>query len=342
AAQPVALGLVVLAVTYASLVVGELAPKALALRDPERLACLVSGPIQTISRMSAWLVRVLTVSTNAVLAVVGVGRRRETTFVTEEEVRYLVREGAAKGIFEKTEEALVQSVFEFADTTVREVMVPRINIQGIPVTATPEEALRLAAEINHSRIPLYRESMDDPVGVLLIKDLLRAVARGAVPPVAELARPPLFVPEASKISKALEEFQRHRQNLAFVVDEYGSLVGLVTVEDILEEIVGEIREEGEIEPRTIVRLPDGSLIVDGVASVEALREAGLPIEDSREYSTAAGFVISALEAIPTAGVAVARSGYRWTVLEMDGPRVRRLKVERVGDGARGSDGSGRA
>ncbi len=337
AAQPVALGLVVVTIAYASLVVGELAPKAFALRHPERIACFVARPIQALSRFSSGLVSILTVSTNAVLAVLGVGRHAETVFVTEEEVRYLVREGAAKGIFEKTEEQLVQNAFEFADTTVREIMVPRVNVHGIPVTAPFDEALRLAAEINHSRIPLYRDSIEDPVGVLLMKDLLRAAARAESPPLTALARPPLFVPETSKISMVLAQFQRHRQNLAMVVDEYGAVVGLVTIEDILEEIVGDIREEGETEPRTIVRLADGALVVDGLAPVEALRDAGLPVEESREYSTAAGFVIAALDAIPMAGVAVTRSGYRWTVLETDGPRLRKLKVERVEHPSSGLD-----
>jgi putative hemolysin len=243
-AEPVALGIVILAITYGSLVVGELVPKAVALRNPERTACLVAPVISWLSRVSAVLVRALTMSTSAVLRVLGQGRMYESPFISEEEVRYLVREGAAKGIFEQVEEELVHNVFGFADTTVREIMTPRPHIQGLDIATPAAEVLRKAAEIGHSRIPVYRDTEDQPVGIVLLKDLLRAVAEGTPPSLAALTRQPFFVPETARISFLLREFQRHRQNLALVVDEYGGVVGLVTVEDVLEEIVGEIREEG--------------------------------------------------------------------------------------------------
>jgi len=166
AAQPLALGVVVVVLTYLSLVLGELAPKAIALRNPEGLAVLVARPISALSRVSAGLVRVLTASTNAILRLVGLGSVSESPFISEEEVRYLVREGAAKGIFEKAEEELVHNVFEFTDTTVREVMVPRPNIRGVDVRTPPDEVPRLVASIGHSRIPVYRGDINHPVGIL--------------------------------------------------------------------------------------------------------------------------------------------------------------------------------
>jgi putative hemolysin len=329
AAQPLALGMVIVVITYMSLVVGELAPKAIALRDPERLAVLVARPLLALNRLSSGLVRALTVSTSAVLRLVGAGGTTASPFVSEEDVRYLVREGAAKGIFEKTEEELVHNVFEFADTTVREVMVPRLNVRGIDVTMPPADVARAVAAIGHSRVPVYEQDMSHPVGIVLMSDVLRACAEGRTPPLTALLRPPLFVPETTKISAVLRELQRQRQDLALVVDEYGAVVGLVTIRDIVEEIVGDIRDEADPRTAQIVRLVDGALMVDGLTPVDELRAAGVPVEDSTDYATAGGFVITALQAIPAPGAVVTAAGHRWQVLEMEGPRVRKLRVERA-------------
>ena len=329
-AEPVAIGVVVLAITYVSLVIGELVPKAFALRNPERIACLIAPAILWLNRISAAPVRALTASANTVLRVFGQGKAKESPFISEEEVRYLVREGAAKGIFEKVEGELVHNVFEFADTIVSEIMTPRPHVLGLDVATPAEDVLRRAVEIGHSRIPVYRESFEQPVGIVVIKDLLRAAAQGAPVPLPDLVRPPLFVPETARISFLLREFQRHRQNLAVVVDEYGGVVGLVTLEDVIEEIVGEIREEDEAgTPPFARRLPDGSRVLDGLAPVRDVRTLlALPIEESKEYRTVAGFLIHSLGVIPKPGASVTLGGYRWTVVDMEGPKITKVKVER--------------
>jgi putative hemolysin len=329
AAQPVALGLVVVAITYLSLVLGELAPKAIALRDPEHLAAFVARPILALSRASAGLVRILTASTSAVMRLLGMGAPSESPFVSEEEVRYLVREGAAQGIFEKTEEELVHNVFEFADTTVREVMVPRPRIEGIEVTTPAADVPSRVAEIGHARVPVYRDDIAHPLGILLMRDVLTACAQGRTPPPTEMLRPALFVPETTKISAVLRELQRQRQNLALVVDEYGGVVGLITIEDIVEEIVGDIRNERDAGAPQVVRLPDGALVVDGLTPIDEIRAAGVAVDDSPDYTTAGGFVITALGAIPTPGASVTRAHHRWRVLEMAGARVRKIRIEGV-------------
>jgi putative hemolysin len=330
AAQPVALGMVVLAITYASLVVGELVPKAIALRDPERLAVRVARPILWLSRVSGGLVALLITSTNAILRVIGLGKMPESPFVSEAEIRYLIREGAAKGIFERAEEELVHNVFEFGDKTVREVMVPRPRILGVDANTPPPEIPRALARIGHSRVPVYEHDIIHPVGMLFMKDVFRALAEGRPIVLGELLRPTLFVPETTRISAVLRQFQQQREEMALVVDEYGTVVGLITIEDIVEEIVGEIRERGETEgPALITRLPDGSLLVDGLASVDDLAAAGVPVEPSPEYTTAAGFVMAALGTVPAAGASVTRDGYRWTVVETDGVRVRKIKIARA-------------
>ncbi len=327
-AAPVALGLVILAITYLSLVIGELTPKAIALRSPERIACAVAPVIAGLSRAAGWLVAALSASTNVALRLLGQGGAQQSPFISEEEVKYLVREGAAKGVFEKVEEELVHNAFEFADTTVREIMVPRMSILGLDIATPSDQVLARMAEIGHSRVPVYRASIEDVLGVVTVRDTFRVVARGEPVVLQSLIRPPQFIPEAARISTALREFQRTRQYLAIVVDEYGGVVGLVTLEDVLEEIVGEIREEGETVRPLVTRLPDGSFLVDGVAPIREVRErTGIPLPDSPEYTTAAGFVMSLLREIPRAGASVVHGGHRWTAVEVDGHRVRKLKVE---------------
>jgi putative hemolysin len=329
AAAALALTVVIVAITYLSLVLGELAPKALALRDPERVAGRVAPAIVRLSRLSSGPVRLLTASTNGMLRLIGLGTAAISAGVSEEEVRYLLRQGAAAGVFEKVEEELVHNVFEFADTTVREIMVPRVRMQALDVDTPPDELLQRVTAIGHTRIPVYAGGVEQIIGIVILKDLVAAVARGTVPPLRELLRPPRFVPETARISALLREFQRSRQNLAIVVDEYGGIAGLVTAEDVVEEIVGEIHEERESdEAAAIRRLPDGSAVVDGLASVADLRrELGVAIADSDEYVTVAGFIIANLGAIPRPGASLTRDGYRWTVLEMDGPRIVRVKVQ---------------
>ena len=329
-AEAVALVLVIIVITYFSLVLGELAPKGIALRAPERYACMVAPVIEWLSHRSAALVRVLTASSRAVLAVLGISRTEESPFVTEDEVRYLVSEGAAKGIFEKAEEELVHNVFEFADTIVREIMVPRTVIQSLDVDTPAGEVLRKASEIGHSRIPVHRESIDRPLGTLVIKDLLAAAARGAVPPLTEMVHSTVFVPETAKITALLQEFRRRRQGLALVVDEYGSIVGLVTIEDVIEEIFGRIADESREDEHGwfLSREADGAYVIDGMAPIEEVHERlGLPLEGSTEYQTVAGLLIHTLEAIPTAGTTLDAQGHRWTILETEGPKITKVRVQ---------------
>jgi putative hemolysin len=329
-AEPVALGLVIVAITYASLILGELVPKALALRNPERAACLVARPIQALTRAAAWPGRFLTLSTRVVLTLVGQREVQPAPLVSEEEVKYLVREGVSTGVFERQESELVHRVFEFTDTPVRAVMVPRPKILALDVATPPEEVLAQAVAHGRARLPVVRGSVDETLGVVVLKDLLRCAAEGRPPVLRELLHPALFVPETARVSQVLRQFQRQHQNLALVVDEYGRTQGLVTVEDLLEEIVGEIREERE--PRGLpylAHLPDGSYVIDGTATIHDLRlQAGLPLEESPDYQTIAGFLLHALDTVPQPGASVSAHGFVWTVVDMEGPRIVKVKAER--------------
>jgi putative hemolysin len=331
AAAAVALGGVVIAITYVSLVIGELVPKALALRNPERFACAVARPVEWLSRLSGRLVRILTMSTNGVLRVLGqASPAGEAVTVSEEDVKYLVQEGARRGVFEREEAALVHSVFEFTDTRVREIMVPRPSILGLEVNTPPERVLDRVAQAGKSRLPVYRDSIEHTVGVITLKDIVAGLARGEVLELGRLSHPPLYVPETLPIGYLLREFRRTRQEFALAVDEYGSIAGAVTLEDVLGEIVGSLPGESDETAETGVRrLPDGALLLDGMVPVETARERlGLPIPEGN-YQTVAGFILDRLAAIPARGTSLDLEGWRLTVVDVDGPRIATVKGQRV-------------
>lgn len=326
---PVALGSVVLLITFFSLVLGELTPKALALRNPEAWASLVARPVAWLVRALDAPGRMLTWSTRIVLTLIGQRDTPPAPLVSEEEVKYLVREGASQGVFETQESDLVHRVFQFTDTAVRHVMVPRPNIRALDITTPPEEVLKRAAELGHTRLPVHRGTLEETVGVVVIKDLFRCAAEGTTPVVEQLLHAPIFVPESTQVSDVLRTFQRSRLHLALVVDEYGQVVGLVTTEDLLEEIVGEIRDERD-SPRleSVTRLPDGSYVIDGTATIRDLREQiGLPLDDSPDYQTLAGFILHRLGVVPRPGATLHAAGHRWTVVDMEGPRIMKVKAE---------------
>ena len=326
---PVALGTVILLITYFSLVLGELTPKALALRNPERWAAAVARPIAWLVRLLAVPGRILTSSTRIALTLIGQRDAPRAPLVSEEEVKYLVREGASQGVFESQESDLVHRVFQFTDTQVRHVMAPRPNIRALDITTPPDQVLKRAAELGHTRLPVYRGSLEETVGVVVIKDLFRCAAEGTTPVLEQLLHPPIFVPEVTQVSDVLRTFQRSRLHLALVVDEYGQVVGLVTTEDLLEEIVGEIHDEGD-SPRleSVTRLPDGSYVIDGTATIRDLREqVGLPLDDSPDYQTIAGFILHGLGTVPRPGATLDAAGHRWTVVDMEGPRIMKVKAE---------------
>ncbi|HEX7214991.1 MAG TPA: hemolysin family protein [Methylomirabilota bacterium] len=328
---PVSLGLVVLLISFVSLVIGELTPKALALRNPERWAAAVASPIGWLVRMLSGPSRMLTWATRLILTGFGLRDAPIAPVVSEEEVKYLVGEGTVQGVFEPGERDLVNRVFQFTDTPVRLVMVPRPNILGLDLATPSDQILRRAAEIGHTRLPVFRGSIEGTIGVVVIKDLFRCAALGEPVILDRLMHPPLFVPESAPVSQVLRQLQRHRLHLGLVVDEYGQVGGLVTTEDLLEEIVGEIRDERE-SPRlsSVSRLPDGSFMIDGTAGIRDLREqVGLPLEESTDYQTIAGFLLQRLGVVPRPGTTTEASGHRWTIVEMDGPRIMKVRAEAV-------------
>ena len=322
--------LVGMGIVYVELIFGELVPKALALRFTDTVALFVARPLDRLARASHGLVVFLTASTRAVLMLFGIRDASRRAFVSEEEIKHLVREGRAQGVLDQTEEELIHSVFEFSETPVKKVMVPRPKMLALDVDTPPGEAERMMVESGFSRIPVYDSSRDNMVGIVYIKDALRLLERRQPVVLRKIVHPVHFVPETKKVGTLLKELQKRRSHMALVIDEHGTLAGLVTMEDMLEEIVGEIQDEFDWEERPVERLRDGSLVVEGTLSADVLRLGHhVPIPESAEFETVAGFMLDTLGSVARGGEVVSVGDYRLTVVDVEKNRINKVKIEKV-------------
>ncbi|MFQ5354736.1 MAG: hemolysin family protein, partial [Thermodesulfobacteriota bacterium] len=323
--------LVVITISYASLIVGELVPKSLALRYSERIACFSARPLMFFTKATSFIVLILTSSTKLVLRALGVKDTRERTFISEEEIKYFIKEGHNTGVFEETEAALLHGIFQFADTTVKEVMVPKPKFSAIDVKTPSDAVLKIISDAGFSRYPVYKGSVENITGILFNKDVFRAVEQGGPVIIRDIMREPYFVPATILISKLLREMQRRKVHIAIVVDEHGDVDGLVTIEDILEEIVGEIEDEYDVDKGGLVmKLKDGAMIVDATISIGDLEDEGITIdsnEESEEFNTLAGFLLVKLQRIPKGGEFVIYKGRRFTIVDVEANRIVKVKVE---------------
>ena len=327
-AEPLALVIVVVSITYATLILGELVPKSLALRHAVSLALLVSGPLESLARATSPLIRLLTASNRFVLRLLGQKGAAERAFISEEEVKHMVQEGRDQGVFDQTEQELIHSVFEFTESSVKDVMIPRPRIQAIDVETPIEQVLAHIVETGKSRYPVYRNTLDEVLGILYDKDLFRLLAEKKPIVLAQVVRPAFFTPETTRVSRLLKSMQRRRMPMALVVDEYGGVEGLITIEDLIEEIVGEIEDETDREDQAVRRLRDGSYIVDASISIHDLADQHrLAFPESAEYETLAGFLITQLQRMPRGGEIVNYEDWRLTIVDMDGRRIARVKIE---------------
>jgi putative hemolysin len=310
-------------------VLGELVPKAIALRYTERIALVVSLPFKLMFRWSRWLVGFVAASTHVVLRLVGIRERGDRTFVSEEEIKHLVKEGRQQGVLNQTEAEIIHSVFEFNDMPVRKVMVPRPKVFALDADTKPSEVGGLIVESGFSRIPAYEGSLDNVIGVVYVKDALRLLEKRQPVVIRKILHPVHLVPETKKVGELLKELQKRRTHLAMVVDEHGSLSGLVTLEDLIEQIVGEIQDEYDWEERPVERLRDGSIVVEGTVPASELREAHhVPLPEG-EFETVAGFVLEQLGRVPKGGEVVDSSGYRYTVVDVEKNRISKVKIEKL-------------
>jgi putative hemolysin len=332
AAAATALVIVTVVLALFTIVFAELVPKTLALSQPERWALVLSRPIDFLARLLSPVVVVLTGATRAVAGLLGVQLNQEAQ-ITAEELRLIVERGGEQGVLEAEEEQMINAVIELGERRVHEVMVPRVSIVALPVTASFEEAIDVVIDEGHSRIPVYEESIDEIVGILYAKDLLPYLKpdAGDRPQLRKLLRAPVLVPESMTIDDLLHELQRRKVHLAIVLDEYGGTAGLVTIEDLLEEIVGEIQDEYDVEEPLVVRLSDSQARIDGRADVDALTELfdmTLELEDEEEYDTIGGLVYHRVGGVPSPGDRVELPGLTLTVESTDGRRVGKVLVTR--------------
>ncbi len=329
ASDPLAIGIVVVVITYFSLIFGELVPKSIALAHPEIIGLRTARSIDMFSKSAAFLVKILTFSTAIVLTPFGRKPFTERAYVTEEEVKSLIKEGGKYGVFEPAEERILQSIFEFTDMSVKEVMVPDIRMVAIQIDQTPKEILALIETEQFSRYPVFGKGLNDIRGVLYAKEFLTNLAKTGQVEIRKIIKPPFFIPETMKISLLLREMQKRRIHLALVVDEYGGISGLVTIEDLIEEIVGEIRDEYDVET-PVVKLADGTVLVDASANLRDLKEDhNLLFPESPEYETLGGFLMTILQKIPQPGETVVIEDKRISIVEMVGQRISKVKVEKL-------------
>ncbi|HEY7599675.1 MAG TPA: hemolysin family protein, partial [Candidatus Limnocylindrales bacterium] len=312
------------------IILGELVPKSLGLAHAERFALFFAGPIDLLARVLRPFVWFLEATTAAITRVLGVKEIHQDR-ITAEELMILVERGGEEGGIEAEEQQMIGAVLELGERRVHEVMVPRIDMVAAPSTAPLDELVELIVREGHSRIPVFEETVDNIIGILYAKDLLPHLARGVSPKLASILRTPLFVPESISVDDLLHSFQRRKVHLAIVLDEYGGTAGLVTIEDLIEEIVGEIQDEYDVEEPMIVPLSENEARFDGRASVDDLGEHfGLELssEDSEHYDTVGGLVYHELAGVPTVGDTVEVDGLTLTVESTDGRRVGKVLVVR--------------
>lgn len=333
-ADTAALALVVILITYLSLVIGELVPKRLALQSPEGIATFMAPPMSVLAAVSRPMIVVLSWSTNLLLALLGRGNVPEST-VTEEDIRHLVREGAQEGAVDPQEEQVIEGVFNLGDRTVRQIMTPRVDVQAVNAENSLGKVIDDLIESGYSRFPVYEGDgdLDNVVGVVHVRDLLHAYRmRGEAVKVREVMVPPTLVPEQARAASLLTIFRRSQRHMAMVVSELGSVEGIVTLEDVLEEIVGDIFDEhDEIAQQAITVREDGSLLIDGSLPIDILKQRldvdTLPDEEFYQFNTLAGFVLSLLGRIPKAGDFVVWNGWSFEVVDMDGLRIDKVLVQ---------------
>ncbi len=328
-ADTIALLLVTFIVSVVSIVLGELIPKGFALANPDRIALAVSGPITLFAKIVSPLVAVLVLLTKIISKPFGIDPTR-TPELSAAEIRLIVEQGSQQGVLEAEEEQMISAVMSLSDSKLHEVMVPRIDIAAIDQEASFDDAVTLVLTEGHSRTPLYKESVDHIVGILYAKDLLRIIAAGGPRPrLRDIMRPALFVPESQAVDDLLNELQRRRVHMAIVLDEYGGTAGLVTIEDLLEEIVGEIKDEFDEEEPMKVIVREGEAILDGRADIDEMGELidpALELEDDEEYDTVGGFVYHRIGRVPVVGDTVAVDPFEITVIKVIGRRVGKVRV----------------
>lgn len=334
--EVISTAVITLILSYFTLVLGELVPKRLAIQKAEEISFLVARPISILSKVTSPFVKLLTVSTNLIVRLFGVDPKAEDDEVTEEEIRMMVDVGQERGAILETEKVMINNIFEFDNKTVSEIMTHRTNIVGIPVDFTLREVVHLVNSERFSRFPVFEENMDRIIGILHAKDLFRFIENESEDhfDLRKFVREPFFVLESSHIDYLFRDMQKNKVHMAIAIDEYGGTDGIITMEDLLEEIVGNIFDEyddPELDVQEIIQVDEDRYIMAGTAhldDVEDILRISLPIED---YDTLSGFIIGQLGYIPNAAERpkLVYEGYEFEVVEINDRRILQVNVSLV-------------
>jgi putative hemolysin len=333
AAEPIAVTIVVIVVSYLILIFGELVPKTIGLQYADTMALRLARPIFLLERIGGIVVTLLTLSCKGVLFIIGV-KGKGQAFITREEVQHIVAEGRETGVFSATEHEYIQNIFDFTHTSVREVMVPRMRMAAIDLELSRREMLNFILENQYSRYPVYSGTIENIAGFIHGKDFLGRIVSDPDFDINSIVRPPFYVPEGKKVNELLKEMQRKRIHMALVVDEYGGISGLATTEDLLEELVGEIEDEHDVgDPRPVQRLPDGSLIVDALISIYDLAELlDIELEEDLPYDTLAGLILNQLGRFPEKGEKLEIDGYLLVCEEVKKTSIDKVRITKLEEG----------
>ncbi|MBX3276563.1 MAG: HlyC/CorC family transporter [Acidobacteria bacterium] len=330
-AKTVSFVLVVIVITYLSLVIGELIPKRLALHSPDRVASLVAGPMRRLSTICAPIVRLLEGSTNGLLRLIGLHDSKDTP-VTEDEIKVLIEQGIEAGVFEEAERDLIERTFHLGDRLISELMVPRTEVVWLDINDPPELSKQRIRQYQRSRFPVVQGTPDNVLGIVRTKDLLARALDGQPFDLNASLRPALYLPDAMPAFRAIEAFKAAHRHMALVIDEFGGVEGLVTVTDILEALVGDIPSIDRRIEQPVVEREDGTLLVDGTLQLSELKKMlkvkKLPGEESNGFQTLGGFVMARLGRVPAVADYFEWNGCRFEVMDMDRNRVDKVLISR--------------
>jgi len=335
-AYQAALFVVVLSITFVSIILGELVPKRIAMRYPEAMATLIAPPLSLLSKIMSPFVMVLSLTTEAIVRLLGIRHAKEEA-PTEEDITGMIKEGADTGLFEKTEYDIVSRALRLDDRHLKALMTPRVDLELIDLDAERKDILEFIADCSYSRFPVYRGDRAQIIGYIAVRDLLaQAVKHGSLEAVNIDAaiQPLLYVPETVSAMALLESFKKHRAELALIVDEYGDIQGMVTLSDVMSALVGDVTVIGEEHDPDAVQRQDGSWLLDGGIDLDRFRDlmatdTRFPDEEGGGYHTLAGFVLYQLGYIPKTSELFEWGGYRFEVVDMDNNRIDRVLVEQL-------------
>ena len=330
AAESLAISVVVVVVSYLILVIGELAPKYLAYNHPDKIALALAPIIKAFAKVAYLPARILSLSARALLLPFGLMDKKTESAVSSDEINLILAEGHKKGHFEQAERDLIEGVFEFADTTVRQAMTPRTEICGIDLQANQEEILRRITEEGYSRYPVFADSLDNIKGVVHSKDVTTLLVHSELIILHDIIRPISFVPDSKMVHAQLHDFQKNHEHMAIVLDDFGGTAGLITLEDILEEIVGEIRDEHDTELEPFILINNRLCQVQAQFPIENFNKLfDVELDEEGPVDTIGGFVLNHLGKLPRLGEKVTIGNLQFEIVSVSGQRLDRMRVRKL-------------